>query len=284
VKVSEDHTFYIPIDGTVKVGCQPGEERDFSYDEIPDDKALSVSCWAGKLRVGDAPTLPRESKIASKSACPSGWRDDGTVCSKEGYDRTIGSKPVGCKEGDSRDGPVGLCYKACKPGYKREGVECAETCEPGTSATLLHCTDWTPNSSFLLWEHRNNCYEKYGGTGEVSRAASTCNRPCKPGFSRKSYVLGTAFCNKTRKRYPVPGTYIGNECPDTMDKVGLLCYPKCPDDYNASLSMCHPKGGIKRIELSERLTCPDGWDNIGGICWKKCPDGYDTVGAICVKK
>lgn len=284
VKVSEDHTFYVPQDGTFKVGCQPGDERDFTYDEIPTDKALSVSCWAGKLRVGDAPLITRESRLASKSPCPPGWRDDGTVCSREGYDRTIGSQPVGCKEGDSRDGPVGLCYKACKPGYKREGVECAETCPPGTSATLLHCTDWTPNSAFFLWEHRNRCYEKYDGTGEVSRAASTCNRPCKPGFTRRSHLLGTAFCNTSRDRYPVAGTYVGNECPSDMDKVGLICYPKCPDDYNATLSMCHPKGGLKRIELSERLSCPDGWDNIVGVCWKRCPDGYDTVGATCVKK
>ena len=52
VKDTEDHVFFIPTDGYFKVSCQPGEKRNFSYDEITDP--FKVSCAAGKIRVNQS--------------------------------------------------------------------------------------------------------------------------------------------------------------------------------------------------------------------------------------
>lgn len=49
VKDSEDHTFYIPEDGYFKVSCQPGEKRDFTYNEVTDP--FKVSCTLGKIKI-----------------------------------------------------------------------------------------------------------------------------------------------------------------------------------------------------------------------------------------
>lgn len=52
VKDTEDHVFFIPTDGYFKVSCQPGEKRNFSYDEITDP--FKVSCAAGKIRINQS--------------------------------------------------------------------------------------------------------------------------------------------------------------------------------------------------------------------------------------
>jgi hypothetical protein len=49
VKHREDHTFYVPEGGYFRVKCDPGEGRDFSYDEIPDNGRKNFTCWAGKV-------------------------------------------------------------------------------------------------------------------------------------------------------------------------------------------------------------------------------------------
>ena len=49
VKHGEDHTFYVPEGGYFRVKCSPGEGRDFSYDEIPENGRKDFTCWAGKV-------------------------------------------------------------------------------------------------------------------------------------------------------------------------------------------------------------------------------------------
>tara|TARA_B110000444_G_scaffold23312_1_gene19343 strand:+ start:2304 stop:4754 length:2451 start_codon:yes stop_codon:yes gene_type:complete len=57
VKDGEDHTFYVPVGGYFRVKCEPGEGKDFSYDEIPDNGRKDYTCWNGKVNkpynVGD---------------------------------------------------------------------------------------------------------------------------------------------------------------------------------------------------------------------------------------
>ena len=57
VKVGEDHTFYVPVGGYFRVKCEPGEGKDFSYDEIPDNGRKDFTCYNGKVNkpydVGD---------------------------------------------------------------------------------------------------------------------------------------------------------------------------------------------------------------------------------------
>lgn len=164
---------------------------------------------------------------ASTILDPTGILTTGATEAVKSYARK--STPAVCKEGDSRDGPGGLCHNACRSGYKREGVECAESCPSGSTSTVSHCTDWTPSKSFVVGTHRNKCYSQYDGTGEVSRGASTCSRGCKEGFTRRSNALGSAFCNKTRHRYAA-GMYIANACPEGYDDITGVCYEKCKKD------------------------------------------------------
>jgi hypothetical protein len=49
VKHGEDHTFYVPEGGYFRVKCSPGEGRNFSYDEIPENGRKNFTCWAGKV-------------------------------------------------------------------------------------------------------------------------------------------------------------------------------------------------------------------------------------------
>lgn len=59
--------------------------------------------------------------------CPEGWTDIGVSCAKPSYGRGVGVVPTGCANGKEYD--AGLCYTACKPGYRGIGPVCWEvTC------------------------------------------------------------------------------------------------------------------------------------------------------------
>ena len=49
VKDGEDHTFYVPEGGYFRVKCDPGEGKNFPYDEIPDNGTKRFTCWNGKV-------------------------------------------------------------------------------------------------------------------------------------------------------------------------------------------------------------------------------------------
>lgn len=51
VKHNEDHVFFLPKDGYFKVSCNPGQKRNFTYDEVSDP--FRVSCWAGQIDTSD---------------------------------------------------------------------------------------------------------------------------------------------------------------------------------------------------------------------------------------
>jgi hypothetical protein len=49
VKIGEDHTFYIPEGGKFRVKCDPGEGKDFLYDELTNNETKKFTCWNGKV-------------------------------------------------------------------------------------------------------------------------------------------------------------------------------------------------------------------------------------------
>lgn len=50
VKVGEDHSFFVPEGGSFRIKCDPGEGKNFSYDELPqDDATKGFTCWNGKV-------------------------------------------------------------------------------------------------------------------------------------------------------------------------------------------------------------------------------------------
>lgn len=53
VKANEDHVFYIPKDGYFKVSCNPGQKRNYTYDQVTDP--FRVSCFSGIIDTSDRP-------------------------------------------------------------------------------------------------------------------------------------------------------------------------------------------------------------------------------------
>jgi len=72
VKVGEDHSFYIPEGGEFRVKCDPGEGRNFSYDEIPANGTKKFTCWNGKINkpfdVRDTAAAAVEAAVAAGEA------------------------------------------------------------------------------------------------------------------------------------------------------------------------------------------------------------------------
>lgn len=69
-------------------------------------------------------------------------------------------------------------------------------------------------------------------------------------FTKHSQAVAD-FCWRDTKPRGV-GT-IPSSCSDEQEKIGLLCYKKCPDGYSVFGFDCHQK-------------CPSGWDDQGLFC------------------
>ena len=234
------------------------------------------------------PSYAKKSKgRAKKGPCPPGMRDDGMNCWLDPVKRDSGS-PMQCGPDKEKKGQ--LCYPRCRDGYKSSALECEGKCPPGSKNTGLTCLQSTKNSTHWAWTPTSKCEKKYGGKGVRSKLASTCNEPCLPGFKRRSYALGTAFCDKPRNRYSRAGKATPlTTCPGDKEKQGLLCYNKCKNKgvdgvykYVGVLDWCQPKGGagIKK-GLDDRWVCPEGSKSIAGICYANCKPGERDDGLLC---
>lgn len=150
--------------------------------------------------------------------------------------RGAGRIPIKCKDDEERKGQ--LCYPKCRDGYNSRALECEGVCPAGSSNSGFHCTQWTETKPCFLWDSTSKCRKKFkdindNPIGVRSKAASTVAKPCMPGFQRRSYALGSAFCDKRRNRYSrMFMARTKSVCPDGYpDKQNGLCYKKCPDDY-----------------------------------------------------
>ena len=145
--------------------------------------------------------------------------------------RGAGVIPTKCK--DSQEQKGALCYPKCRSGYRSRALECEGSCPSGSKNTGLTCIDGTSSKFHPVWKHRNKCYEKYSGKGKLSRTWSSCVSPCLPGFKRRSYAVGSAFCDKRRPRYTRAFmARIKSKCPDSHpNKQNGLCYKDCPEGY-----------------------------------------------------
>ena len=280
----------------------------------------------------------KKSKPATVGDCPSGMRDDGVNCWLDPYKIPTGTIPNTCRA--SEPTKIGArCYEDCPDGYERNeavptlcepkcggdyplkrGLVCYEDCtdrgENWKNDSLLMCKTKCPSgsrdeglrckqniktSSFVALTHRKHCYKKYGGTGVVSRAASTCHEPCLPGFHLVSAAWGSGHCAKnhsTRLRKSKSIFDFGKtkerkshsvKCPDGKEERGGLCYEPCKNKgpegqykYKGVLDWCQPEGGagIKK-GLDDRMKCPDGWERKGPLCYQPCKEGERDDGLFC---
>lgn len=280
----------------------------------------------------------KESKPATVGDCPSGMEDKVGSCWLNPVYRGVGTIPNTCRSTEpTKIG--GRCYEDCPEGYERNeavptlcepkcggdyplkrGLICYENCAdrgenwkndsllmcktkcpPGTRDEGLRCIQSIKTSSFTWFEHRNDCYKQYGGTGVVSRAASTCHEPCLPGFDLASAAWGSGHCVKnhsTRLRKSKGIHEFGEtkqrkshsmKCPEGKVNEDGLCYKPCEHKgpnkqykYKGVLDWCQPEGGagIKK-GLDDRLKCPEGWERKGPLCYKSCKEGERDDGLFC---
>ena len=150
--------------------------------------------------------------------------------------RGAGVIPIKCKENEEQKGQ--LCYPKCRDGYRSSALECEGVCPPGSRNTGLTCLQGTSTKSCFLWEKTSRCKKRFKDAdgnpiGVRSKGASTVAKPCLPGFTRRSYALGSAFCDKPRNRYT--RAFMGklkSKCPDSKpNKQNGLCYSDCPEGY-----------------------------------------------------
>lgn len=95
VKVGEDHTFYVPEGGSFRVKCDPGEGKNFSYGEIPDNGRKDFTCWNGKV---NKPYNPADTVDAAVDAAED-FVEDSDV--SVGDDGVSADTPVGGGSVDS---------------------------------------------------------------------------------------------------------------------------------------------------------------------------------------
>ena len=150
--------------------------------------------------------------------------------------RGAGVIPIKCKDDEVKKGQ--LCYPKCRDGYRSSALECEGVCPPGSRNTGLTCLQSTRTKSCFLWEKTSRCEKRFkdangNPNGIRSKGASTVAERCMPGFTRRSYALGSAFCDKPRNRYT--RAFMGklkSKCPDSKpNKQNGLCYSDCPEGY-----------------------------------------------------
>ena len=150
--------------------------------------------------------------------------------------RGAGVIPIKCKDDEVQKGQ--LCYPKCRDGYRSSALECEGVCPPGSRNTGLTCLQSTRTKSCLAWEKTSRCEKRFkdadgNPNGIRSKGASTVAERCMPGFTRRSYALGSAFCDKPRNRYT--RAFMGklkSKCPDSKpNKQNGLCYKDCPEEY-----------------------------------------------------
>ena len=150
--------------------------------------------------------------------------------------RGAGVIPIKCKENEVQKGQ--LCYPKCRDGYRSSALECEGVCPPGSRNTGLTCLQSTRTKSCFAWERTSRCEKRFkdadgNPNGRRNKWASTVSERCMPGFTRRSYALGSAFCDKPRNRYT--RAFMGklkSKCPDKYpNKQNGLCYKDCPEGY-----------------------------------------------------
>ena len=150
--------------------------------------------------------------------------------------RGAGVIPIKCKDDEVQKGQ--LCYPKCRDGYRSSALECEGVCPPGSRNTGLTCLQSTRTKSCFAWERTSRCEKRFkdadgNPNGRRNKWASTVSERCMPGFTRRSYALGSAFCDKPRNRYT--RAFMGklkSKCPDkNPNKQNGLCYKDCPEGY-----------------------------------------------------
>ena len=99
--------------------------------------------------------------------------------------------------------------------------------------------------------------------------------------------------NKTERKSSIP-----DKCRPGEEKVGFICYSKCPDKWSPhhefpdACQRCRDYSDScefldllvqKRTRTGTAVHCPAGLEKIGGLCYEPCPVGYKAESNLCLK-
>jgi hypothetical protein len=100
--------------------------------------------------------------------------------------------------------------------------------------------------------------------------------------------------NDTKKR----ALEVPDKCPEGEDKIGFICYTKCPEKWKAhpefpdTCQRCKDYSDScefmdmiiqKRVRTGTAVSCRPGWDKYGGLCYAACPSGYLPEADLCIR-
>jgi hypothetical protein len=277
--------------------CKPGEEQNGAL--------CYAACRAGFTGAGPVCWKP----------CPEGFHDDGATCRKDAviraktsYGRGAGG-PLTCAPGEQQDG--GLCYQACRDGFRGVGPVCWGTCPSGYHDDGATCR----RDAHVVGADNSKCpwYDKCGVAG-----ARGCSK-CPDGYHNDGCT-----CRVDANVFGKPSYGRGagrplSSCAATSDKSGALCYPHCQAGYTGAGPVCwsscpggfHDDGATCRMDAQilqkesygrgagSALSacrpgqekngalcygaCPANMSGAGPVCWDNCPTGYRDDGAVCTK-
>ena len=172
---------------------------------------------------------------------------------------------------------AGLCYKACKPGFKGMLTMCHPKSGAGIKKTLFDRYYCGPNSN---------------GDGNRKNIAGVCWDQCKDG-DKDIGALCEPKGGPGIKKTLMDRQYCGPNSNGEGNRKNILgvCWDRCKSGDTDRGALCEPKGGIGiKKTLMDRQYCgpnANGEGNrklIAGVCWDTCPDGYDDIGALCQPK
>jgi hypothetical protein len=173
------------------------------------------------------------------------------ICWKQTYERGVGKIPI-CEQKHEKD--AGLCYGACKLGFKGVGPVCWKACPSGYHDDGATCR----RDAHIIKK------DSYGrGVGKPL--------PCRDGRERDA-----GLCYQ--------------KCRDGYKGVGPVCWMHCTDGYHDDGATCRRDAHIFGKENYGRgvgtvpKTCPSGQQYDAGLCYPTCKNEYKGIGPVCWAK
>jgi len=172
---------------------------------------------------------------------------DEKICWKKSQVRGVGKIPV-CEQKQEKD--AGLCYGACKPGFKGVGPVCWKECPSG-----------------------------YHDDG------ATCRRDAHI-VKKDSYGRGAGKVGKIEEGQKQAGLWY-KACRDGYKGVGPVCWKECPSGHHDDGATCRRDAHIVKKDSYGRgagtvpKSCPAGQHFDAGLCYSTCTPGYKGVGPVC---
>jgi len=185
----------------------------------------------------------------------------------------------------------GLCYDACKEGYKSDGaLRCYKEPPPGWPGTstithLQHKTHYSPAKPL------DSC----GDPNFPVKQGAVCYPNCRTGYDR---VLNRCWAKVITNGNGVGHVLDKRPCGPNQRDDGTVCWAKsgevCADDCSKGWDNCRRRGAYgeclggcplscapvylgARTELAQRTYCANNRQQFGALCYDPCPPGMERV-------